>query len=638
MKPTPQQEANGGLAILESVIWDAVPSYLRKLNAQCVESLGKSLPLEHVPISFSSWMGGDRDGNPNVTPKVTHEVATNQRKQAARLLLVDVGKYLILPRKIISCFPDIEFSTVDKLYSELAICKGFSQEMLTLAREIKESVDKRELYRRVLGHFKLRLEATIRWCDAELLSAGSGKAMILEAENSPSVVGESVAPLFDTKDLYIPLKIMHDSLCLGGYSDVADGLLVDLIRRVATFGLTIVPLDVRQESGRHAFTLDAITKYLGLGTYASWDEDTKITWLQSELNSRRPLFRIRDIDTIGFDSSVVETLKTFETLSTLGPGSLGAYVISMAKSASDVLAVMLLQKQFGMTSANGRLMRVVPLFETLTDLTNSAKVIETLFSLPTYLGSIKGQQEIMVGYSDSAKDAGRLAAGWVQYEAQEKMVKVAERFGIELTFFHGKGGTVGRGGNPALYRAVLAHPPKTINGKFRVTEQGEMITQNFGSTGIAERTLDIYTAAVLAEKFVVHIVPKNEWRQHMESLSSLSCGAYRSMIEQERFISYFRAATPELELGSLNIGSRPAKRNPKGGIESLRAIPWTFAWTQTRLHLPAWLGIGHALDCHNNENKLKELREMYSEWPFFRGYFIVTIYICLQYLLYSMLF
>lgn len=302
----------------------------------------------------------------------------------------------------------------------------------------------------------------------------------------------------------------------------------------------------------------------------------------------------------------------------LGPGSFGAYVISQATCASDVMAVMLLQKQFGLTTDNGKMLRVVPLFETLTDLNNASDVCETLFTLPGYLEAIKGKQEIMVGYSDSAKDAGRLAACWAQYESQEKMVKVALKYGVELTFFHGKGGTVGRGGNPALYRAVLAHPPQTINGKFRVTEQGEMITQNFGSEGIAERTLDIYTAAVLAEKFVTHVDPKPHWRARMDALSESSCASYRTAITEEHFVKYFRAATPELELGSLNIGSRPAKRNPTGGIESLRAIPWQFAWTQTRLNLPAWLGVGEGLDDQGDCVVEGELREMYMQWPFFR--------------------
>ena len=287
----------------------------------------------------------------------------------------------------------------------------------------------------------------------------------------------------------------------------------------------------------------------------------------------------------------------YKVASELEPESLGAYVISQANTASDVLAVMLLQKQFGMTAANGKLMRVVPLFETLDDLTNSPKQLETLFGIASYIGSVNGKQEVMVGYSDSAKDAGRLAACWVQYTAQEAMARVADKFGIQLTFFHGKGGTVGRGGNPALYRAILSHPPNTINGRFRVTEQGEMIGQNFGSVEIAQRSLDIYTAALLRESFVKRVEPKKEWREQMQRVSDVSCAAYRSTVRDDpRFVPYFRQATPELELGRLNIGSRPAKRNPKGGVESLRAIPWTFAWAQTRMHLSAWLGIGAGLN------------------------------------------
>jgi phosphoenolpyruvate carboxylase len=330
-----------------------------------------------------------------------------------------------------------------------------------------------------------------------------------------------------------------------------------------------------------------------------WDEAARLNWLQSELNNRRPLFRIRDVEanTIGLDPDIRKTLMVYKVASELDPESLGAYVISQANTASDVLAVMLLQKQFGMTAANGKLMRVVPLFETLDDLTNSPKQLETLFRVTSYIGSINGKQEVMVGYSDSAKDAGRLAACWVQYTAQEAMAKVADKFGIQLTFFHGKGGTVGRGGNPALYRAILSHPPNTINGRFRVTEQGEMIGQNFGSVEIAQRSLDIYTAALLRESFVKRVEPKQEWRDQMKRISDVSCAAYRSTVRDDpRFVPYFRQATPELELGRLNIGSRPAKRNPKGGVESLRAIPWTFAWAQTRMHLSAWLGIGAGLN------------------------------------------
>jgi phosphoenolpyruvate carboxylase len=310
-KPSPQQEARGGLAILESVLWDAVPSYLRKLNAQCIESLGQELPLDHVPIRFSSWMGGDRDGNPNVTPEVTLEVSINQRLQTARLLLKDISA----------------------LYSELAVCKSFTKEMLSLASEVKQSKDRFELYRRVLGHIKMRLLATINWCESELakynsevvsgsFSSAAAAADItiskvkVDCEKDDScdntILGSPDSPFFDSDDILKPLKIMHNSLVSGGYGDVADGLLIDIIRRVATFGLTLAPLDIRQESTRHTQALDSICRYLGIGSYAQWDEQTKINWLSSELSGKRPLFRTRDIDNLGFDANVIDTLKTLE--------------------------------------------------------------------------------------------------------------------------------------------------------------------------------------------------------------------------------------------------------------------------------------------------------------------------------------
>jgi phosphoenolpyruvate carboxylase len=223
-----------------------------------------------------------------------------------------------------------------------------------------------------------------------------------------------------------------------------------------------------------------------------------------------------------------------------------------------------------------------------------------------------------VGYSDSAKDAGRLAASWAQYNAQVAMTEKAEKYNVEVTFFHGKGGTVGRGGNPAVFEAILAHPPGTVHGRFRVTEQGEMITQNLGQEAVAERTLDLFTGGVLTEGFTKRPEVKQEWREMMERMSIVSCDAYRSVVKGEpRFVPYFRTATPELELSGLNVGSRPAKRNPKGGVESLRAIPWVFAWTQTRLNLPTWLGVGEALSKELEEHP-ETLKEMYAQWPWFR--------------------
>ena len=541
-KPTPQMEAAGGNAVVETVLWDAVPSYLRKLNAQCQISLGKSLPVDVVPIKFASWIGGDRDGNPNVTPEVTAEVLSAQRLRAAKLLLNDMNV----------------------LYNELAISSqhsSFSPEMEELAETVKKSHDKYEKYRRVIGHLKLRLLKTIRQLEKELPNV----ALTVETVDVVTDDWDEIQPITKKDDLMKPLKIMHDSLVSTGYASVADGHLVDTIRRLAVFGINLVPLDIREESTLHTMAIDAITQYLGIGSYASWNEDARLNFLKTELSNRRPLFKLNELAETGIDERVLTTLRTFETISTFDPESLGAYVISQATSASDVLAVMLLQKQFGMTSENGKMMRVVPLFETLDDLQNASNILEQLFKISQFVGAVKGKMEVMVGYSDSAKDAGRLAACWAQYTSQEKMVKVASDYNIELTFFHGKGGTVGRGGNPALYRAVLSHPPKTINGRFRVTEQGEMIRQNFGSADIAERTLDIYTAAVLREQFVKHVEPTQSWRCQMDRISEVSCADYRQLVREEPlFVPYFRQATPELELSILNIGSRPAKRNPKG--------------------------------------------------------------------------
>jgi len=610
-KPTVQKEAAGGLAIVDTVLWKAVPNYLRKLDKQCFATLGKRLPLDVCPIKFASWIGGDRDGNPNCTPQVTREVVLHQRLRAARLYLQDLSE----------------------LESQLAISSRFSPKMIALAGTISSNFHERELYRRVISHMRNRLVKTANEIELKLeneyLQNDPDQAYFLkiqhEAESTAmkTLVGDdsdddALETVTKAEDLLGPLRIMHESLMETGFDLVADGLLSDIVRRLKVFGITLVPLDIREESTKHTSALDAITRWLGIGSYAEWNEEARINWLSSELSSRRPLFASERLASMNFDAGVTKTLQVFQTASELEPEALGAYVISQCQTASDVLAVMLLQKQFGMTAQNGNMMRVAPLFETLDDLNNAPERLKTLFSVSAYVGAINGKQEVMVGYSDSAKDAGRLAACWAQYLSQERMVVVAEAAGIELCFFHGKGGTVGRGGNPALYRAVLSHPPNTINGRFRVTEQGEMITQNYGSAQIAEHTLDIYTAAVLREKFTKHVEPTDEWRQQMERISDVSCIDYRHLVREEpRFVPYFRQATPELELQSLNIGSRPSKRNPKGGIESLRAIPWTFAWTQTRTHLSAWLGVGAGLTATDPKD-LEVLQDMYASWPWFR--------------------
>jgi len=579
-KPTPQNEAERGTLVVETVLWEALPAFLRRLNSVTETTLGKRLPLDTSPVIFSSWMGGDRDGNPNVTPEVTAEVNLKNRAQAAGLLARDL----------------------ERLERELSIMVC-NEEVRAVAGEKYT----KEPYRAVLSGMVAKMNRTRVWAEEQLDSSTPHQ----QSRYSLDDVYTGKQELIDE------LMMIHRSLSETDNAIEADGFLTDVIRNVYAFGLTMVTLDIRQESDRHEEAIDSITRYLGLGSYSDWDEDTKLTWLQQQLASPRPMIRSgewRDHPKF-FSATAVDTLETFAMIADQHEGSLGAYVISQATNPSDVLAVLALQKDAGVKKP----LRVVPLFETLDDLNGAADTMSKLFSLPSYMGAINGKHEVMIGYSDSAKDAGRLAASWAQYETQEALAKVAKDANVEMTFFHGKGGTVGRGGNPQTFQAILAHAPDTINGRFRVTEQGEMINQNFGYQDRAEQTMNIYTAAVVTEKLTEHVRPTEEWRELMKTISDISCDAYRRIVsEDERFVPYFRSATPELELSNLNIGSRPAKRKPTGGVESLRAIPWNFSWTQTRLNLPTWLGVGEAFETILKSDDGEKLRDMYREWPSFR--------------------
>jgi phosphoenolpyruvate carboxylase len=589
-KPTPQTEAQKGTLVVETVLWETVPRFLRKLDATMREFLGedKGLPLEAAPIRFASWMGGDRDGNPNVKPGTTREVCLANRAKAAALFASDLSD----------------------LWRQLSIT--------TCSDELRHALDDpgaREPYRAFLKPRIDKLHRTKAWAEQQMLRLQEEQGSV-SVESPPSSSPESSVYL-SKKELQDDLLLVHRSLCDTNNELTARGLLTDILRNVSAFGLTLVPLDVRQEFDRHEEAMDAVTRFLGLGSYSQWDEQTRLNWLGTQISSKRPLLRAGvwhehpDV----FSPTVIDTLEIFQMIADQHPDSLGAYVISQATTASDVLAVLLLQLDAGVKKP----LRVVPLFETLDDLNGAPSTMKTLFSLPPYMGIINGKQEVMIGYSDSAKDAGRLAASWAQFETQEVLADLARRHGVDLSFFHGKGGTVGRGGNPQTFLAITSHPPKTINGKFRVTEQGEMITQNFGYPDRAERTLDIYTAAVLAEKLLDRPSPPAQYRNMMKKLSDISCDAYRRVVRRDaRFVPYFRSATPELELASLNIGSRPAKRKAGGGVESLRAIPWNFAWTQTRCNLPTWLGVGEAFDQVLGSDEAPLLRDMYENFDSFR--------------------
>ena len=562
-RPTPVDEAKWGFAVIEHSLWHALPAFLGHVDRTLQDTLGERLPLTAAPVRFASWMGGDRDGNPNVTAAITREVLLLARWMAADLYLRDV----------------------DSLAAELS--------MQQASDELRAEVgDLAEPYRALLKQLRERLRATRAWAERAIHTGEEPGAEVLQ----------------DNRELLEPLQLCYRSLQACGMGVIADGDLLDTLRRAATFGLFLARLDVRQDSTRHARAMSEITEYLGLGSYGEWDESVRQEFLLEELASRRPLLPAN----YQASPETAEVLATCRVVAQAPAASLGSYVISMAGQPSDVLAVQLLLKECGLQ----RPMRVVPLFETLDDLDNAGPCIDRLLSLDSYRTRLAGPQEVMIGYSDSAKDAGTLAAAWARYCAQEALVDICRQHGVELLLFHGRGGTVGRGGGPA-HAAILSQPPGSVAGRFRTTEQGEMIRFKFGLPDIAEQNLNLYLAAVLEATLQPPPVPEPAWREEMDRLAADGVLAYRAVVrDNPQFVDYFREATPEQELGRLPLGSRPAKRR-EGGVESLRAIPWIFAWTQTRLMLPAWLGWEDALFKAIERGEGALLSRMRKEWPFF---------------------
>lgn len=581
-KPTPVDEAKWGITTIEQTLWSTVPALLRELDFSLHEQLGEGLSLNAVPIRFASWMGGDRDGNPNVTAKTTDEVCWLSRWQAAELLQKDI----------------------EQLRSELSMA-SCSDGLRAVVGEHPEP------YRQLLREVRDRLVIT---------------RDSLKAKLDGDLTVDDRAIYFDVNELKQALMLCYDSLHSQGMATIADGRLTDIIRCVNCFGLNLTPLDIRQESSRHAEVLDAVTRYIGIGNYSDWSEAEKLAFLSKELKQQRPLipaaFLNQTIDAAWIKAlhqevdysidNVYEVLQTCQTLCKHPRSSFANYIISMAHSGSDVLAVMLLQREAGMTEP----LPVMPLFETLSDLENAPGVIDNLFQIEGYGDSINHCQQIMVGYSDSAKDAGFLAASWAQYQAQEKLVEICAKHNIQLRLFHGRGGSMSRGGGSA-HDALLSQPPGAVEGYVRITEQGEMIRFKFGLPGIAFRTLELYTCATLEATLLPPPKPSPQWRELMDKLTTCSLESYRKEIHNADFLDYFHNATPEQELQRLSLGSRPAKRKASGGIESLRAIPWVFAWTQTRLLIPAWLGSDSALQTAIEEGDLALVQLMSAQWPYF---------------------
>ncbi|HXG90627.1 MAG TPA: phosphoenolpyruvate carboxylase [Vicinamibacterales bacterium] len=567
-RPTPLDEVRSGLIVFEQSLWDALPQYLRSVDRALQRVTGHRLPIDVTPVRFGSWIGGDRDGNPNVTPDVTRRASLLSRWVAA----------------------DQYVREIDELRDELSLAAATPE-------LVAQAGDAHEPYRALLRTVAVRMRATRAWVEASLRADDTVPA------TDDVYVGAS--------DFIATLGLCHRSLHATGHGLIADGRLTDLLRRAAAFGVTLGRLDVRQDAARHTAALAVLTAAQGLGSYADWDEPTRVAFLVGALQLRQ-LSIPPDLNAADDERDV---FATFQMIASAPRESLGAYVITMAQAPSDVLAVELLQQAAGVAEP----LRVVPLFETSRDLKNAGAVLDTLLQVPWYRTRIAGRQEVMIGYSDSAKDVGRLSAGWDLYKAQEEIIRVCGARDVRVTLFHGRGGSIGRGGGPT-HLAIKSQPPGSIDGTIRVTEQGEMLQALFGLQDIAVRTMELYTTGTLEAWLTPPPAPTGEWRACMDRLDADARAGYRELVADDpRFLDYFRTATPEREIGELNIGSRPSRRSAGTSVAGLRAIPWQFAWTQMRLMLGAWLGVETALDRALARGERDQLLEMYRDWPHFQS-------------------
>ena len=564
-KPSALDEAKWGLAVIEDSLWDTIPRVYKRLNDIFRKNLNKDLPRNFNPIQFGSWMGGDRDGNPNVTSEVTKKVILFSRWQAAKLYERELTK-LIQDLSMEKCSQAIKKVTGNSFEPY----RVYLRPLRDKARRTHQLIEAHINYNKPLDENKL---------------------------------------LKDKYEIINPLREVRTSLNMNKGQHIANADLLDLIRRVRCFGINLARLDIRQESDRHEKLLNEIFKKKNKINYSQLPEEKKIKLLNNLIKQKKTFvnkIKLRDKENL-------EVWKTFKQISKEPEQCMGAYVISMTSKASDILSVYLLQLQ----ADTKNLLRVVPLFETLDDLKNAKGVMQNLFKLPWYRKMINSKQEVMIGYSDSSKDAGKLSASWHQYKLQEELRNLAKKYKIDLVFFHGRGGSPGRGGGP-IQATLKSQPSGTVNGKIRITDQGEVIQQKYGYKPLAEYNLCSYIGAVMEATLNPPPRSKPNWRELIQKMSEISTSAYRKYLNQsEDFIRYFKTVTPHKSLGKLAIGSRPTKRKNVDNIQSLRAIPWVFAWTQIRLMLPGWLGTTEALRYGSIKKFKKTLTDMERNWPYF---------------------
>ncbi|MFK7800395.1 MAG: phosphoenolpyruvate carboxylase [Anaerolineae bacterium] len=610
-KPQVSDEVKTGLHYMETTIWDVVPRIYRIMESAVHEHYpGIKMPEKF--LSFGSWIGGDRDGNPNVTAYVTAEtfrlhrgLALSQHSRTTRTL----DRSLSLSSRLHTPEPEI----FDLLAEERDA--GFTEHLDFLQEQYPE-----EPYR--------LLAAALR-ADINEANKDPVKSRLLDNDAS------RMAQVRTAADLLRPLETIDASLRSGKAKDIADTDLKDALIQARVFGVNAARLDFRQLSDYHDQVLHEIFSKLGIcADYLALTEDERAELLTAELAKPIPDFGKPE----DYGDQTAELLRLFRVISRAvelyGPELIGPYIISMTTNVDDVLAVLLFSKWHGLCLHGDpdkpALPAISPLFETRDDLVNAPDVMTTLFNHPSYRAHLEAQgmeQDVMIGYSDSNKDAGLLTATWELYQAQDKLAKRCQKHKVGLTLFHGRGGTIARGGGPAN-RAILAQPPGSVEGRIRVTVQGEVINARYFHPEVAKRHLEQMVSAVLVASSPDHkkdAVARQEWTAVMDKLSITAFNAYREFVyETPEVLQYWQEATPINELSGMRIGSRPARRKGGDVFASLRAIPWGFSWMQSRHNLPAWFGVGQALqgfaggdDKQVSPEKLAILQEMYAQWPFF---------------------